>query len=106
MTLQPEVVGEKLTATSLGRLTYLAAKPFVHFVRHLAHPDLPNEHMRTTVSHRGKRFDIRHRRWSQADPLAIQQCFAQAQYDMPDGPHGALVKNIYQKIVTSGRKPL
>jgi FkbM family methyltransferase len=106
MTLQPEVVGEKLTATSLGRLTYQAAKPFVRFVRHLAHPDLPNEHMRTTVSHRGKQFDIRHRRWSQADPLAIQQCFAQAQYDMPDGPHGALLKSIYQKIVASGRKPL
>jgi FkbM family methyltransferase len=72
----------------------------------MSHPDIPDDHTVTKVAYRGRTFNLEHRRWSEGDALAIQQCFTEAQYDMPSGAHGALVDNIYREIVASGPQPL
>jgi FkbM family methyltransferase len=97
---------ERVTSTFVGRVAHRAISPLVHLVRHFSNPDIPNEHTVTRVAYRGRSFNLEHRRWSPSDALAIEQCFTQAQYDMPSGAHGALVENLYQAIVTSGLQPL
>ena len=95
-----------VTSTYVGRVAHKAVSPLVHLMRHISHPDIPNDHAVTKVAYRGRTFNLEHRRWSPDDALAIKQCFTQAQYDMPTGAHGALVENLYQEIVASGRQPL
>ncbi len=74
--------------------------------RRISNPDVPSDHTITKVAYRGRTFNLLHRRWNGGDDVAIQQCFAEAQYDMPSGAHGALVENLYREIVASGRQPL
>lgn len=66
---------------------------------------MPLDHAVTRVSYRGREFSIQHRRWG-SDRIIIDQCFAEAQYDMPSGAQGTLIGRIYREIVASGKKPL
>jgi FkbM family methyltransferase len=91
--------------TPIGRLSTQATQPAVHLARHLANPKIPVDQTISRVSYRGKRFAILHRR-TRFDALAVRQCFADAQYDLPDGAHGILVARIYNEILESGRQPL
>jgi FkbM family methyltransferase len=99
-------VPELVTSNPFGRAAHKAVSPVVRLFRRMSHPDIPNEHAITRVTYRGRTFSLEHRRWSEDDALAIEQCFTQAQYDMPKGAHGRLVDNIYGEIVASGLKPL
>lgn len=97
---------ERITSNPVGRLMFKTVQPFVHAARHMAHPDLPNDHRMTRVSYRNREFSIRHRRWSLDDALAIRQCFEINQYDMPTGKQGELMSRFYKQILSSGRQPL
>ena len=97
---------EVVSSTFVGRVAHKAVSPFIHLVRHISHPDIPNDHTFTKVAYRGRTFNLEHRRWSQDDALAIEQCFTHAQYDMPIGAHGILIQNLYREIVASGLQPL
>jgi len=95
-----------MSSTYVGRVAHKAVGPLVRLVRRMSNPDIPNDHTVTKVAYRGRTFNLEHRRWSGADQLPIQQCFTDAQYDMPSGAHGVLVANLYQEIVASGLQPL
>lgn len=95
-----------VTSNPFGRAAHKAVSPVVHLFRRMSNPDIPNEHAITKVAYRGRTFNLEHRRWSEDDALAIEQCFTQAQYDMPTGAHGRLVDNIYREIVASGVQPV
>jgi FkbM family methyltransferase len=97
---------EVVSSTFVGRVAHKAVSPFIHLARRISHPDIPNDHTFTKVAHRGHTFNLEHRRWSQDDALAIEQCFTHAQYDMPIGAHGVLIENLYREIVASGLQPL
>jgi len=99
-------VVELLSSTYIGRVAHKTVSPFIRLARRISNPDIPNDHTVTQVAYRDRTFNLVHRRWSDADVLAIQQCFTEAQYDMPSGVHGALTDNIYREIVASGRQPL
>ncbi len=101
----PNVV-RRFTATPLGRWLYRPFQYFIHLGRRLRYPDIPHDHAITRVSYRHREFFIERRRWSYCDKFVIEQCFAQAQYDMPSGAHGVLIERIYREIVASGKKPL
>jgi len=97
---------ELVTSNPFGRAAYKAVSPLVHLFRRISNPDIPNDHTTTRVAYRGRTFNLEHRRWSPSDELAIEQCFTQAQYDMPSGAHGVLIENLYREIVASGLQPL
>lgn len=105
MAARPVVRFLRRVLVPLGRMATQTAQPTVRLVRHLANPDVPVDQMISKVGYRGKRFAILHRR-TLSDVLAIRQCFADAQYDLPDGAHGVLVARIYKEIIESGRQPL
>jgi FkbM family methyltransferase len=104
MNLQAETV-ESLNATSLGRLIRRAVRPAVHLVRRILHPDIPSHLRRTQLNCNGRKISIQHRR-TFADFSAIDQCFRDRQYDLPDGAHSAFLLDIYDQILASGRQPL
>ena len=97
---------ELVTSSYFGRAAHKAVSPLVHLFRRISNPDIPNDHTITKVAYRGHTFNLEHRRWSPSDVLAIEQCFTQAQYDMPSGAHGVLIENLYREIVASGLQPL
>ena len=97
---------ELVTSNPVGRVAHKTVSPFVRLFRRLSNPEVPSDHTITKVAYRGRTFNLLHRRWNGGDRLAIQQCFAEAQYDMPSGAHGALVENFYREIVAAGRQPL
>ncbi|WP_213805525.1 FkbM family methyltransferase [Granulicella sp. dw_53] len=96
----------RVVANPFGRTAYLLARPFVTLLRRTANPGIPTTRRVAKVRCGDRRLSIRYRRWSEADALAIQQCFVQRQYDMPTGVHGANIDRLYQDIVASGRQPL
>jgi FkbM family methyltransferase len=104
MNLQAETV-ETLNATSFGRLIHRAIRPAVHLVRRIANPDIPPYLQRTRLTCNGRRIAVLHRR-TFADQSAIDQCFRDRQYDLPNGAHGAFLLDIYNQILASGRQPL
>lgn len=75
-------------------------------VRRRANPGLPTEQKMVKVRYKACTASLRCRRWDAGDALAIDQCFNQSQYDMPDGDQGIALERMYQSIVASGRKPL
>jgi FkbM family methyltransferase len=95
-----------MTSNPLGRAAHKAISPLVRRLRRISNPDIPNDHTIAKVAYRGRTFNLELRRWSPADELAVEQCFTQAQYDMPSGPHGVLIDNLYREIVASGLQPL
>ncbi|HZY62908.1 MAG TPA: FkbM family methyltransferase [Edaphobacter sp.] len=97
---------DRVTSNPAGRAAFKAVQPVIHLMRRMAHPNLPNELTASSVSYGERQFSIVHRRWSETDQLAIDQCFKQRQYDMPVGAHGILINNLYQEILAAGRKPL
>jgi FkbM family methyltransferase len=92
--------------TPFGRIAYWPLQRLVHLVRRRAHPDVPLDHAIIDVSYRGRSFSIEVHRWSQSDHMAVAQCFTEAQYDVPPGPHASYLEGVYREIVASGRKPL
>lgn len=92
--------------TPLGRALFKAVRPAVHYARHRSNPGVPDDLKLTTVHYKDRSASLRLRRWDAGDALAVQQCFDQAQYDMPDGEQGSAVQVLYRSIVASGRKPL
>jgi FkbM family methyltransferase len=97
---------EAVASTPLGRAAFKVVQPMIHKARRIAHPEVPIRNAIYKVDCRGKKIGIQHRRDNASDLMAIDQCFTQAQYDMPVGAHGVLIENIYQEIVASGRQPL
>ena len=93
---------KRLVATPPGRMLFQTVRPALHYARRRAHPDLPAEHKITTVKYGERVVKLRHRRWSLSDALAIRQCFAEAQYDLPNGVHGAAIARIYEEIMEAG----
>lgn len=104
MSFQAEAT-ETLNSTSLGRIAYQAARRTLHLTRKIVHPSIPTSLGVCKVTFRGKSLAIFHRR-TYADKTAISQCFEQNQYDMPGRDHGVLIERFYQKILTSGKRPL
>ena len=74
-----------------------AILPVVHWVRRRSYRGLPKNQSVLRVSYRDKLFHLVYRRWT-SDLEVIDQCFAQAQYDLPGGPRRKLI----QTIVTLG----
>lgn len=97
---------DRMTSNPAGRAAYKAVQPMVHLMRRMAHPNLPNELEATRVTYGERQISIVHRRWSETDLLAINQCFKQRQYDMPVGAHGVLIESLYREILAAGRQPL
>jgi FkbM family methyltransferase len=97
---------EVVTSNPFGRAAHKAVSPLIRLLRRISNPDIPNDHTVTKVAYRGRTFNLELRRWSPSDELAVEQCFTQAQYDMPSGPHGVLIENLYREIVASGLQPL
>jgi FkbM family methyltransferase len=105
MTEMTDVI-DRVTSTSAGAAIFKAVRPVVHFMRRVTNPGIPTDLMVSKAAYRGRKFSFLHRRWSTTDLLAIDQCFKQLQYDMPSGPHGALIDSFYQEILSAGRQPL
>jgi FkbM family methyltransferase len=95
-----------LTATPFVRTVYRPFQRVLHRVRQLLNPDVPLDHQVLRVSFGDRQIGVEVRRWNNGDRLAADQCFRQAQYDMPKGSHGALAARVYREIVASGKKPL
>jgi FkbM family methyltransferase len=104
MNVQGETV-EALNKTSFGRLIRSAARPAVHLVRRVLHPGVPPQLQLTRLSCNGQRTAILHRR-TFADYSVIRQCFEDRQYDLPRCAHCAMIDNLYEQILASGRQPL
>jgi FkbM family methyltransferase len=104
MNLQGETV-EALNATSLGRIIRRAARPAVHLVRRVLHPGVPPQLERTRLRCNGQQTVILHRR-TFADYSVIRQCFEDRQYDLPQCAHCAMIDDLYQEILNSGKQPL
>lgn len=96
---------ETLNSSSIGRTVYQVARRTLHLGRKIVHPHTPTHLGILKVASHGKRFVVFHRR-TYADKTAIQQCFDQKQYDMPDRDHGAQIERFYQQIVAAGKQPL
>lgn len=92
--------------SSAARVVYRLAGPVVRYVRQRFNGGVPNERKIVKVEYGGKAVLLHVRRWSECDRLALQQCFEDRQYDMPDGKQGEAVERVYRSIVASGRKPL
>jgi FkbM family methyltransferase len=71
----------------------------------IANRHLPEGDMLVRVAYRGREFRLQCRRYS-TDRSVIQQCFEEAQYDLPGGEHGAFIDQVYEDILASGKKPL
>ena len=95
-----------VTQSPVGRIAYWPIQKLVHFVRRRANPEMPLDHAMIEVSYRKRRFSIEVRRWSISDRMAVEQCFTDAQYDMPTGAHGEYLERVYRGIVAAGKKPL
>jgi FkbM family methyltransferase len=96
----------RIVSNPLGRIAYYFARPFVHLARRTANPDIPNTHIITKVQYADRTLSIRHRRWNDCDLMAIRQCFKERQYDLPTGPQGVTLQQVYDGIIASGRQPL
>jgi len=96
---------ETLNSSPIGRTVYQVARRALHLGRKIAHPRTPTHLGTCKVAWHGKHFVIFHRR-TYADKTAIQQCFDQRQYDMPDREHGVQIERFYQQIVAAGKQPL
>ena len=101
-----ETITQQLKKTLLGQFLHRRLRPAVVFARRVAHPKLPPDHRIAVVSYGKSKFTFEHRRGSPSDRMAIEQCFGDAQYDLPGGEHGKELDRIYREIVSGGRKPL
>src|ERR1700730_10347967 len=97
---------DHIISNPIGRVAYHLARPLVNMLRRAANPGVPTSHIISTVRCGDKKISLEHRRWSQADAMAIKQCFAEQQYNMPTGVQGAMVARMYQAILDSGRQPI
>ena len=98
-------VDHVMHSTPLGRVAYQASRRILHLGRKIVHPTIPTNLGVIKVVCRGKHISILHRR-NYSDKLAIDQCFQQEQYDMPDREHGVLAECFYRQILAAGKKPL
>jgi hypothetical protein len=92
------------TQSPVGRIVYRPFKIVLRISRRLINPGLPEGHKITRVSYRQRKFAIEHRRWG--DQVIVDECFREAQYDLPKGPQGHLAEQLYREVVDSGKKPL
>jgi len=99
-----DVTISTFTQSTFGRIIYRPFQIVLHLTRRLAHPGLPVDHKITRVSYGKRKFNIKHRRWS--DECIIDECFRDLQYDLPPGAQGRLADQLYRKIVDSGKIPL
>src|ERR1700690_2528637 len=95
-----------LTENSFGRAIYWPFRAVLHGARRIAHPGVPHDHEVIRAAYGGRQFQIEVRRWNASDRMAVDQCFAEAQYDVPWGAHGEYAAQVYRGIVASGRTPL
>jgi FkbM family methyltransferase len=95
-----------ITANPIGRIAYRPIQKLVHFFRRRAHPGVPVEHEVVQVTYAGRTFGIQTRRWNVSDRMVVEQCFRDAQYDLPSGAHAVHLQNVYREILASGKKPL
>ena len=99
-------LGYHMKAYPFGRALLGVAQLPLDLWQRLAYPNLPRDRAITKVEYRGRKFSVLHRRYSDSDRLAIEQCFLERQYDLPDRAHGVFVDRVYKEIVASGLKPL
>ncbi len=97
---------KKLIANPLGRVVFRPIQALVRLIRKLRYPGVPLDHAITRVSFGRRQFAIERRRWGPSDKVSIAQCFNEAQYDVPTGPHGVFIEQLYRDIVASGKRPL
>ncbi|MGD0442419.1 MAG: FkbM family methyltransferase [Edaphobacter sp.] len=97
---------DAFTASPVGSIVYKPIQRLVHYSRRRANPGIPVDHAIVQASYRDRQFSIEVDRWCGSQRLAIEQCFQDAQYDMPHGPHGVLLNRLYNNILTAGKKPL
>lgn len=94
----------RFTESPFGRVVYQPFKAALRLSRRLSHPGIPDDHQITRVSFRDRQFSIEHRRYS--DKIIIDECFHEAQYDLPTGAQGRMAERRYREIIDSGKKPL
>jgi FkbM family methyltransferase len=104
MSLSSRVI-QSVRSNRLGEAAFKVARNVVHRVRHLQHPDIPPDQQISTVTFRAKKLPFRHRR-TLADRGVMEQCFDEAQLEMPNGPHAKAFQVLYEKIVAAGLTPL
>jgi FkbM family methyltransferase len=95
-----------ITESAFGRALYSPFRAIVRGARRIAHPDVPNDHAVIRATYGPREFNIEVRRWNASDRMAVDQCFTEAQYDVPWGAHGEYAAQLYREIVASGRTPL
>ena len=96
---------DRVVELPFGSFAFKQIQPLIHGIRRRLHPGISTHHTMTTVSYRGQQFRFEHRRWDD-DAWAIRQCFGESQYDLPVGAHGIFIQDLYERILSSGRKPL
>lgn len=94
------------TESAFGRALYSPFHAIIRGARRVAHPEVPNDYEVVRVAYRDREFGIVVRRWNASDRMAVDQCFAEAQYDVPWGAHGEHAAELYRAIVASGKTPL
>jgi FkbM family methyltransferase len=92
--------------SAFGRAIYSPFQAIIRGARRVAHPDVPNDHEVVRASFGERRIKIEIRRWNASDRMAVDQCFAESQYDVPWGAHGEFAAQTYREIVDSGKTPL
>jgi FkbM family methyltransferase len=97
---------QSFLASPVARAAYRPLQAVVHFVRRRSHPEVPLDHSIVEVRCRQKRLQMEVRRWSHSDRQAIQQCFRDEQYALPEGAHSRYLAGLYRTIVARGSKPL
>ena len=104
MGLSNKVVG-KLRSSGAGEAAFRVVRDCVHAGRRLRYPQLPPHEQLSTVRCCGQEIQFRHRR-TYADQQILEQCFIDEQYRMPNGAHGALLEQAYERMLADGRTPL
>ena len=94
------------TESAFGRALYSPFQAIIRGARRFAHPDVPNDHAVVRAKYGTHEFEIVVRRWNASDRMAIDQCFTEAQYDVPAGAHGEHAAQLYRAILASGKTPL
>jgi FkbM family methyltransferase len=92
--------------SAFGRALYSPFNAIIRGARRVAHPEVPNDYEVVNVAYREREFGIVVRRWNASDRMAVDQCFAEAQYDVPWGAHGEHAARLYREIVALGKTPL
>jgi FkbM family methyltransferase len=97
---------QSFLASPMGRAAYRPLQRVLHFARRRSNPEIPLDHSMVEIRCRQKQFLMEVRRWSPSDRQALEQCFRDEQYNLPNGVHSQYLSALYRAIVAQGSKPL